>query len=293
MARAATEAGEASVPELVLDAHMEAPRTGLLAGGAAAVFSARSPDKETSNEDAALLLELDGRRAVLAVADGVGGLPEGQRASKAALEALRKAVQGLAVDGSLREAILDGFERANAAVLGLRNGAATTLVVAELDGATVRSYHAGDSGLMVVGGRGAIQVQTVDHAPVAYAVEAGLLDEREAIQHADRHLISNVLGREDMRVEIGPTLELRPRDTLLLASDGLFDNLRTTEIAERARRRGVEAAAALLAADCRKRMEAPREGRPSKPDDLTLVLFRLRPRRRRQREDGAGRSSSA
>lgn len=36
----------------------------------------------------------------------------------------------------------------------------------------------------------------------------------------------------DMHIEVGSTAELVPRDTLVMASDGLFDNLHLEEIAE-------------------------------------------------------------
>ncbi len=48
----------------------------------------------------------------------------------------------------LRPAILDAVEEANKAVLGLARGAATTLVVAQLDATRLRSYHVGDSELL-------------------------------------------------------------------------------------------------------------------------------------------------
>ena len=73
---------------------------------------------------------------------------------------------------------------------------------------------------------------------------------------------------------LGPTLELSARDTLLLASDGLFDNLYVDEIVERVRRGPLEAAGRRLAEECARRMSREREGRPSKPDDVTFLVYR-------------------
>lgn len=271
------------------------PELGPFALGEVAVYSACSPAREPPNQDAALVVSLSPERGVLAVADGLGGQPAGERASALALEELAGRLAAVGADGPLREAVLDGFEAANRAVLELGVGAGTTLVVVEVDarsdgdgvageargapGPTVRTYHVGDSEALVVGQRGRVKLQTISHSPVAYAVEAGFLDEGEALVHEDRHLVSNVLGSPDMRVEVGSGLTLSARDTLLVASDGLFDNLSRDEVVEAIRKGPLVEAVARLAESCRARMLAPGRGRgepaaPSKPDDLTIVAFR-------------------
>ncbi len=179
-----------------------------------------------------------------------------------ALSAVAESVaQGLADGGELRAAILDGFDRANAAVSGLGIGAATTLVVVEIDDGHVRPYHVGDSGVMIVGQRGFVRLQTVPHSPVGYAVEAGFLEATEALHHEELHLVSNMVGSPEMRIEIGPAVPLRPLDTVLLASDGLFDNLHTFEIIELVRKGALTRVMAELAAESRERMCEPLAGR--------------------------------
>ena len=64
----------------------------------------------------------------------------------------------------MRSRILDGFEEANEAVLGLGVGAATTLVAAEIEDTRVRSYHVGDSMSLIVGQRGKLKSQSVPHS---------------------------------------------------------------------------------------------------------------------------------
>ena len=53
--------------------------------GRAVVFSTRSPDKETPNEDAAAVIPVGERGGVLAVADGLGGTQGGAQASRLAI----------------------------------------------------------------------------------------------------------------------------------------------------------------------------------------------------------------
>jgi serine/threonine protein phosphatase PrpC len=174
----------------------------------------------------------------------------------------------------LRTAILDGIEAANAAVLALATGSATTLTVITIEGVTARAYQVGDSEAIIVGQRGLVRLQTLSHSPTGHAVEAGFLDQREALHHEDRHLVSNFLGTANMRIEIGTEIKLRPRDTVILASDGLMDNVHTTEIIERARKGPLAKAADAVIALARRRMNGTAVEQPSKPDDLSLILFR-------------------
>lgn len=245
------------------------------ASGQAAVFTARSPFKETVNEDAVALIPVGERAGVLVIADGLGGLPAGEVAGRLALTTLEEALSGVTEDGiSLREAILDGIERANANILALGTGCATTLAVVELQERMMRSYHVGDSLIMLVGQRGKLKFQSVSHSPVGYAVEAGLLDEAEAVHHEERNVVSNVIGTPEMRIDVGPAIELAARDTLLVASDGLPDNLYVDEIAARVKAGPLQAVAETLVHDCRERMERPLQDRPSHPDDLSVILYR-------------------
>lgn len=244
-------------------------------GGRFVAYSCRSPDKDTENEDTVAVIPYGPQAAVLVVADGAGGLPAGKRASLAAVTSLIDSMyNSMAETMLLRTAVLNGIEDANLAVKNLANGSATTLTVVTVDGLIVRAYQVGDSEAMVVGQRGRIKFQTMAHSPTGFAVEAGFLDQREALHHEERHLVSNFLGTTDMRIDIGAELKLKPRDTILLASDGLMDNVHVDEIIERIRKGPLDAAVERVGALARRRMTGAAAGQPSKPDDLSLILFR-------------------
>jgi serine/threonine protein phosphatase PrpC len=265
----------------VVDGEMEEVATHALACGEVAVFSCRSPGRDGPNEDSAAVLPFGDGAYVLAVADGLGGGRSGARASALAIEALAAAMaEAQREQWPLRTAVLNGIERANETVLGLGIGAGTTLSAVEIAEGAMRTYHVGDSLILLIGQRGRLKLQTVAHSPVGFAVESGLLDEGEAMHHEQRHLVSNVIGASDMRVEVGSQLRIAARDTLLLASDGLSDNLHTVEIVALLRTGALDAACDRLAELARARMVAPSEGEPSKPDDLTFVAFRRRVRAR-------------
>ena len=244
--------------------------------GEVCVRSIRSPDKQTENEDSAAIIQLGDDSLVLAVADGVGGAAAGREASNATVRTLSRVLAKLPAETpQLRPAILDAVDQANKAVLGLARGAATTLVVAQLDAKRLQSYHVGDSELLAVGQRGRIKQRVVPHSPTGFAVEAGLLDEDEAVQHDQRHVLFNVIGSSDMRVEVGPALQLAVHDTVLLASDGLFDNLFPDEIIEAIRSGPLDNSIGSLVEAAQSRMATGGGTAPSKPDDLTVIAFRL------------------
>ena len=262
-----------SPPLLLSQISMRRSLAGPLLGGTVASLTMRCPGADGPNEDSAAILPINSDRAVLAVADGVGGHRGGERASKLALKFLASSLEQASheeagVDGDWRGAILRGFEGANSAVLAEVPGAATTLAAIETDGRFVRPYHTGDSAIFVTGQRGRIRLRTIAHSPTGYAIESGIIDERDAMVHSERHLVSNVIGSAEMRVEVGSQLQLARRDTLVIASDGLFDNLTVDEISEIVRAGKLTDAVDALAEAARAAMDA------GAPDDLTIVAYR-------------------
>lgn len=229
-----------------------------LGRGEAAVLSWARPGA-IINEDAALVVERDDA-LMLAVSDGVGGLPGGDRASRRALEALGQAF----LSGVSEE---EALEKANEAVRRLR-GPACTLVVSTLRDDVLRTYVVGDSQAFLLGGRGRIKAVTIPQSVVGYGTEAGLIAPEEAVHHPMRNVVTNILGEPQLRVTRTRWGRLAPRDTLLLASDGLFDSLPYETIAELARARPLGEMVNGLAQAARDAIGAPF-------DDLTIIAYRL------------------
>lgn len=244
-------------------------------GGSVVAYTSRSPDKETENEDTVAAIPYGPDAVVLVVADGVGGLPAGRRASQTAVLMLAESLHAAMVETMLlRTAILNGIEAANQAVLDIGNGSATTMTVVTVEGLIARTYQVGDSEAIIVGQRGRIKSQTMVHSPTGFAVEAGFLGEREALHHEERHLVSNFIGTSDMRIDVGSTVKLRPRDTVLLASDGLTDNIHIDEVIDMMRKGPLGDAMQSMTRLARHRMINESKLQPSKPDDLSVILFR-------------------
>lgn len=273
------EYSEAAVPldeaKFYLRREMTAPEALVVGGGDAVVFTRARRAGRAPNEDAASVVPIDEDCVVLLLADGMGGTADGARA---AAIAITRTVERLLVrsegEGGVRNAILDGIEESNRAIRKLDLGAGTTILAIEIANGTLRSYHAGDSMAVLIDARGQPTWRTPPHSPVGYAVEAGLLDETAAMSHESRHLLANALGTQAMHIEVAARRPLKPGDTLLLGSDGLFDNLLLEEIAQHVHGRDLVSAVAELAATAGRRMSTPGTSELSKPDDLTVIAFR-------------------
>lgn len=273
---------------LILDGAIEPElRNARIGGGNLVAYTCRCPGKSTDNEDTVAAIPYGPDATVLVVADGAGGLPAGRKASRTAVTTLETSLQtSMSETTLLRTAILTGIEQANKAVLALANGSATTLTVMTIEGRIARSYQIGDSEAIVAGRRGKVKAQTLAHSPTGFAVEAGFLDQRAALHHEERHLVSNLLGSSDMRIDVGATIELSPFDTVLLASDGLTDNIHIEEIVELMRKGTLQDALEGLTRLALRRMSIESKTQPSKPDDLSVIIFRKGQRRRKLQAPG-------
>lgn len=250
-----------------------------LGGGRCVAMVQKAPTRadDEPGEDAAGVCEWSTGAAALLLADGVGGNPGGDEAARLLIRSLADQLQGAEPQSTaLRAALLTGAEQANGELLAAGRGAMTTMLAAVVVGDELRCCHAGDSELVVVGQRGRVKHRTISHSPVGYAVEAGVLEDDDSLEHEDRYLLSNCVGMAAMRLEVASAIRLAPRDTVVLASDGLWDNLTFDEVVEIVRKGSLESAMRALHARCGERMAPADGGEPAgKPDDLSVLLFRL------------------
>lgn len=252
--------------------HMDNAELHDFCNGQVAVFSRTSPAKSTVNEDSCALIEsTDSGHGILVLADGAGGHAAGDRASALAVENLAHSAARSMHDNA-RITILDAIEHSNTELLSLGTGSATTLIVIELQENRARAYVVGDSTALITGQRGLVKFQSIAQSPVGYAIESGIADESDMRASEDRHFVSNLLGMADMHITIGPWVSLAARDTLLVCSDGLTDNLFVDTIIDTVRKGSLPAAAEQLHIRARQQMQTT----GGHADDLTFMLFRLK-----------------
>ncbi|HEY7755817.1 MAG TPA: Stp1/IreP family PP2C-type Ser/Thr phosphatase, partial [Actinomycetota bacterium] len=167
------------------------------------------------NEDAYLILD-----PLFAVADGMGGHRGGEVASNLALEIVRSRFEGR--EGSLTEQVeaanREVFERSQAD--REVSGMGTTLTAALVEGEQVRLAHVGDSRAYLFRD-GELHLLTEDHTLVHRMVQEGEITAEEAETHPHRSILTRALG-VDEAVQVDEALvRIRPRDRLLLCTDGL------------------------------------------------------------------------
>ena len=261
--------GNYSPPILFAGRDLDEPITFSIRDGEVALFTHSSPTRGDDNEDAVGVFEWEGETSMLAVADGLGGLPGGGDASQQMVESLR--------DPKIKESVdpvVACFESVNESLVSGHSGSGTTVSVVKIERRGIRSYHVGDSATMVIGRRGRIKFQTTPHSPVGIAEANGQLDKKAAMIHPNRHVINNIIGMHDMWIDIGKPIQLADLDTVILASDGLWDNIYRDEVAGLVGNRSLLTAATGIFRMATDRMKRELHSDFGKPDDLSFILYR-------------------
>jgi protein phosphatase len=188
------------------------------------------------NEDRVLSCAIGPGAHLLAVADGMGGVPGGDLASDAVMNTLRRLCgPGLALDPP--QGLARIFAEANAAVRAAsrgdrsRRGMGSTLVAAVLAPGGLWLGNVGDSRAYVARS-GVLTQHTTDHSWVAELVRAGQMHEAEAAASPRRNIITRSLGgRDRVEADIAGPLPFGRQDVLLLCSDGLYTMVPEKEMA--------------------------------------------------------------
>jgi len=183
----------------------------------------------SNNEDAGIA----GDR-LLAVADGMGGLPAGEVASEIVIGILAEVAPPAAPEAAqamLRAAISTANNQIRAAIGAdpERDGMGTTVTAAILAGAELVLAQVGDSRCYLLRD-GRLRQLTRDDTFVQELVDQGILTPEQARRHPQRSLVTRAVQGHDAPPAIA-VLTLAAGDRLLLCSDGLSDYVDDTAIA--------------------------------------------------------------
>lgn len=177
------------------------------------------------------------------LADGMGGLDLGDRASRLTIETIaehwRRSLDAatsastelmvraidLANERIREEAALESSRRRGSVRLG------TTLVALWLENVSASAHwmHLGDSRLYRVRG-GLLELLTTDHTLVGAALPR---EERVPLDLPHTNLLTHALGLNESAPAVGGKATLAPGDTFLLCSDGVSGALEAQELLTR------------------------------------------------------------
>lgn len=181
-----------------------------------------------NNEDAA-----HAGRALVAVADGIGGLPNGEVASDIAIEVLA----GLDREPSPSpDALKNAVERANQRIRDAADadpalsGMGTTVTAMLLSNNRLTLVHVGDSRAYLLRD-GVLTQLTKDDTYVQALVDRGAISAAEASVHPHRSLVTQAVQGQEISPSV-TTLRPNPGDRFLLCSDGLSDVVANDALAE-------------------------------------------------------------
>ncbi|HJT08009.1 MAG TPA: protein phosphatase 2C domain-containing protein [Stellaceae bacterium] len=170
-----------------------------------------------------------------AVADGVGGASQGDRASRLVVEALGRVHQPAGAASFLAD-VCEQLKSVNsqlqheAAAQGGERMSASTVVALLVFGQHFACAWAGDSRLYLMRDYRLHQISR-DHSEVQELVDKGLLTAEQARTHPHANVVTRAVGAHDTLAIDMVQDRLRRDDIFLLCSDGLTKMLEDREIA--------------------------------------------------------------
>ena len=228
----------------------------------------------TRNEDSIFTEPLDSPQTrehgwVGVVADGLGGHPSGDLASRLAAQTTRDVFYRRSPEPT-GERLRSAVKKANDVIVQTAQSEvqhaemASTITAAVIQGASVYMAQVGDSrGYLIRNGR--VRRVTRDHSLVDELVRSGELTAEEALHHPQRNVITRALGvKETVEVDVFEE-KLRDADIILLCSDGLYRMVEDGEIARAMIAEPQQAVDTLIA------LANQRGG----PDNISVVAVRI------------------
>lgn len=180
----------------------------------------------SENQDRVMAVSYGTGKAMLAIADGMGGAAAGGHAAKTAMRVLESHLNGAGLDP---EALAGVMKKAGERIIALAtrdsklHGMGTTLTAVCIDHDVANWAHVGDSRLYSLRGGRLTQVSR-DHRFLQDLIDAGDITLAEALDHPLRNHLDQCVGSPDVQPDFG-SLALETGDVLLLTTDGVHDHV--------------------------------------------------------------------
>ena len=195
-----------------------------------------------NNEDSFLFEQFE-KLNILILADGVGGHEDGEIASGYAVNIVMEYIKSnYKLYSDYLHLLVDAFCEANKVIyeINLEKNSGenkisnrlmgTTLEVLLFDGDVLYFGHVGDSRIYIKDDN--FRLLTKDHSLVQYLYSSGALTEEEVKNYNDKNSILRAIGMEKhIEVDVS-SVRIKPKDIILVCSDGLTNELDDDKISE-------------------------------------------------------------
>lgn len=176
-----------------------------------------------------------------AVFDGMGGGENGERAAFFAAEEIRKILQKSKSDtteATIEKLMRQSFLNANQRIVKERSCCSvlgTTAAVVCFQKNRLKAFHLGDSRVYLLRGERLYQL-TKDQTLANLRVTAGCYNACSPEAERDSHFLTEYIGADETLVSLRPVesewITVKPKDKLLLCSDGLYRGCRERRMKE-------------------------------------------------------------
>ena len=249
------------------------------------VYYSQKLASKTINEDGLAIFAIP-RGVALVVTDGVGGSHQSYRAVNQVLNDLNNFFSNYDYENKdtvFSDDINKKLQQINTKILNLDNPPQTTLSMAVIQSKKITVFQVGDSGTLLTGLKGKLKFMTPFQSIVGELLTANKITEKDALVHPDLNIVNNVMGHEKCYVsnflseevlKSNKTNKISKHDTLLLATDGLFDNYISQELIDIIRTGALKDIAELLRVSVSENINIITKQKLLKQDDVSFILCR-------------------
>ena len=229
-------------------------------------FNLKNKVSNNDNEDV-LFITGNENELLLGVSDGAGGHPKGQEAANIVCKELVKLFKD---SSNTFINSLEVVEAANDKVVELKVGAKCTLAYVTIEKDYFRCHSIGDSEIVYWNSVGGEIFSNVPHSSVGYQIKSGALAQDESLDDPERHYVMNLIGDETVRVDSSTKIQLKKGHTILIGTDGLFDNISHDALREIVSKGIFEKSFEELSGLCK----IQNDNEWKKDDDIAFIMLR-------------------